>query len=82
MYYRYQPYPYYRRYYSLDPYYYRRHYPYNYMQNIVDSQIADVNQSIINSGDMTDVFQDSNIIQTMAEPVGICTEPPVEPPVV
>jgi hypothetical protein len=82
MYYRYQPYPYYRRYYSLDPYYYRRYYSpyYNYQQNIIDSQFADVDQSIINYGDMTDVIQDSNIYQSMTpdpKPVGICTsEPP------
>jgi hypothetical protein len=83
MYYRYQPYPYYRRYYSLDPYYYGRYYNpfYNYQQNIIDSQIADVDQSIINYGDMTDVIQDSDIYQSMApelvtENVGVCTEPP------
>lgn len=82
MYYRYQPYPYYRRYYSIDPYYYRRYYyPY---YNVIDSQIADVNQSIINYGDMTDVIQDSDIYQSMSPPpesnVGVCTEPPALPP--
>lgn len=75
MYYRYQPYPYYRRYYNIDPYYYRRYYSpyYNYQQNIIDSQLADVDQSIINYGDMTDVIQDSDIYQLMAEPVGVTT---------
>ena len=64
MYYRYLPYPYYRRYYNLNPYYYyRRYYPY---YNIVDSQIADVDQSIINYGDMIDVIQDADIYQSMA----------------
>jgi hypothetical protein len=83
MYYRYQPYPYYRRYYNIDPYYYGRYYNpfYNYQQNIIDSQIADVDQSIVNYGDMTDVIQDSDIYQSMtpapvAENVGVCTEPP------
>lgn len=84
MYYRYQPYPYYRRYYNIDPYYYGRYYNpyYNYQQNIIDSQIADANQSIINYGDMTDVIQDSVINQVMEpapEPVGICTSPSAEP---
>lgn len=48
------------------------------MQNIVDSQIADVDQSIVNNGDMTDVIQDSDIYQSMtpvSENVGICTAP-------
>lgn len=69
MYYRYQPYPYYRRYYSLDPYYYRRYYwnpYYNYQQNIIDSQVADIDQSIINYGDMSDVIQDADVYQSMA----------------
>lgn len=82
MYYSYQPYPYYRRYYNLDPYYYRRYYSpyYNYQQNIIDSQLANVDQSIINYGDMTDVIQDSDIYQAMTpEPVGLCTAPAVEP---
>jgi len=86
MYYRYQPYPYHRRYYNLDPYYYRKYYynPYcNYQRNIIGSQVADVNQSINNFGNMTDVIQDSNVYQSMApasEFVGICTElPPIEP---
>jgi|688.fasta_scaffold228458_4 hypothetical protein len=81
MYYRYQPYPYYRRYYNIDPYYYRRYYN-NYQSNIIDSQIADVDQSIINYGDMTDVIQDSDIYQSMTpvpESVGICTSPSIEP---
>ena len=85
MYYRFQPYPYYRRYYNLNPYYYGRYYNpyYNYQQNIIDSQIADVNQNINNFGDMSDVIQDSNIYQLMSaetepENVGICTVPPAE----
>ena len=83
MYYRYQPYPYYRRYYNLDPYYYRRYYSpyYNYQQNIIDSQVATVDQDMVNFGDMTNVTQDANIYQLRTpapepEPV-----PPVEPPV-
>jgi hypothetical protein len=46
------------------------------MQNIVDSQIADVDQSINNFGNMTDVIQDSDVYQSMTpdpESVGICT---------
>jgi hypothetical protein len=62
MYYRYQPYPYYRRYYNLDPYYYRRYY--NPYYNVIDSQIANVDQSMINYGDMADVSQDSVIYQS------------------
>ena len=83
MYNRYQPYPYYRRYYNIDPYYYGRYYSpyYNYQQNIIDSQIANTNQSIINYGDMSDVIQDSYIYQSMSpEPVGLCTAPEAEPP--
>ena len=85
-YYRYQPYPYYRRYYNLDPYYYRRYYNpyYNYQQNIVDSQIADIDQSINNFGDMTDVIQDADIYQSMTpepveENVGVGIEQPPQP---
>ncbi len=83
MHYRYQPYPYYRRYYNLDPYYYRRYYSpyYNYQQNIIDSQIADVDQSVINYGDMSDVYQDANVYQLRSSEsvgVGICTEQPLE----
>lgn len=68
MYYRYQPYPYYRRYYNIDPYYYGRYYNpyYNYQQNIVDSQIAEIDQSINNFGDMTDVIQDADVYQSMS----------------
>jgi hypothetical protein len=62
MHYRYRPYPYYRRYYNLDPYYYRRYY--NPYYNIIDSQIADVDQSIVNYGDMADTSQDSVIYQS------------------
>jgi ABC-type antimicrobial peptide transport system permease subunit len=67
MHYRYIPYPYYRRYYNLNPYYYGRYYNpyYNYQQNIVDSQISDIDQSIINYGDMTDVIQDADVYQSM-----------------
>jgi len=71
--YYYRPYPYYRRYYIIDPYYYRRYYsPYN----IIDSQIANIDQSIINHGDMNDVYQDIDVYQSMAsvsQDVGICT---------
>jgi hypothetical protein len=68
MYYRYyRPYPYYRRYYNLNPYYYGRYYNpyYNYQQNIVDSQVSDIDQIINNFGDMTDVIQDADVIQVM-----------------
>jgi hypothetical protein len=69
MYYRYQPYPYYRRHYNLEPYYRRYYTPYyNYMQNIVNSQIANSDQDIVNYGDMTDVIQDSDIYQSMTPP--------------
>lgn len=69
MYYRYQPYPYYRGYYNLEPYYRRYYSPYyNYMQNIVNSQIANSDQNIVNYGDMTDVIQDSDIYQSMTPP--------------
>jgi len=52
----------------MNPYYYRRYYNpyYNYQQNIVDSQIANVDQSINNFGDMSDVIQDSDIYQLRA----------------
>jgi hypothetical protein len=100
MYSRYQPYPYQRRYYNIDPYYYRRYYNpyYNYQQNIIDSQVADVNQSINNFGDMTDVNQNSNVYQLMtpqpeiplvektSEEVIVCEvmaeKPMVEPPMI
>ena len=78
MYYRYQPYPYYRRYYNLDPYYYRRYYsPYN----IFNSQIANIDQNMVNFGDMTDVTQDANIYQLRTpapepESVDVSVEPP------
>jgi hypothetical protein len=82
MYYRYQPYPYYRRYYNIDPYYYGRYYNpyYNYQQNIVDSQISDVDQSIVNYGDMTDVNQDANVYQLMTPAPEPTETPPEEPP--
>jgi hypothetical protein len=81
MYYRYQPYPYYRRYYNLNPYYYGRYYNpyYNYQQNIIDSQVATVDQNMVNFGDMSNVTQDANIYQLRTpapENVGVCTEPP------
>jgi hypothetical protein len=60
MYYGFRPYPYYRRYYNIDPYYYRRYY---YPYNIINSQIAGIDQSMINFGDMTNVSQDANIYQ-------------------
>jgi hypothetical protein len=84
MHYRYQPYPYYNRYYNLNPYYYGRYYNpyYNYQQNIIDSQISDVNQSITNFGSMTDVIQDANVYQLMTpEPENVPPEEP-SPPVV
>ena len=47
-----------------------------------NSQFANVNQSINNFGDMTDVIQDSDVYQSMCEePVAPLTEEPVEPPV-
>ncbi len=63
MHYRYLPYPYYRRYYSVDPYFYRRYY--NPYYNIIDSQVSDIDQSVINYGDMTDVIQDADVYQSM-----------------
>jgi hypothetical protein len=81
MYTRYQPYSYQRRYYNIDPYSYRRYYnPYN----IYNSQISDVNQSITNFGDMTNVNQDSNVYQLMSPepevpPVEEVSEPPILP---
>tara|TARA_B110000503_G_C6991389_1_gene347501 strand:+ start:432 stop:710 length:279 start_codon:yes stop_codon:yes gene_type:complete len=86
MYPKYQPYPYYRRYYNIDPYSYRRYYSpyYNYQQNIIDSQYANVDQSIVNYGDMSDVIQDSNVYQSMEpapEPDVPLPEEPVIPPV-
>jgi len=62
MYYRYQPHPYHRRYYNLNPYYYYKRY-YNPDYSIIDSQIATIDQNIINYGNMTDVYQDANIHQ-------------------
>jgi hypothetical protein len=65
MHYRYRPYPYYRRYYDINPYYYGRYYNpfYNYQRNIIDSQIASIDQNITNFGDMRDVRQDANTYQ-------------------
>jgi hypothetical protein len=85
MYYRYQPYPYYRRYYNLDPYYYRRYYSPYY--NIIDSQVATIDQNMVNFGDMTNVTQDANIYQLRTpapepESVGVLPEPEVVEPVV
>ena len=84
MHYRYQPYPYYRRYYNLDPYYYRRYYSpyYNYRQNIIDSQVATIDQNMVNFGDMTNVNQDANIYQLRtpdSKNIGVCTERPTQP---
>jgi hypothetical protein len=80
MYYRYQPYPYYKRFYNISPYHYGRYY--NPYYAIYDSQIANVNQRLVNYGTMTDVIQNSDIYQLRtppAENVGVCTEPPAEP---
>jgi hypothetical protein len=77
MYYRYQPYPYYRRYYNLDPYYYRRYYSPYY--NIIDSQIATIDQNMVNFGDMTNVTQDANIYQLRAPAPEPVVEPAPEP---
>jgi hypothetical protein len=82
MYFRYQPYSYQRRYYNINPYHYGRYYSpyYNYSNNVVDSQIANVDQSINNFGDMTDVNQDSNVYQLMSpEPIDPLVEQPVDP---
>lgn len=71
MYYKYPPYPYFNRYYNINPYYYGRYYSpyfnpyYNYQQNIIDSQIANVDQRIDNYGVMSDVIQNSDIYQLM-----------------
>jgi hypothetical protein len=70
MYYRnynYRPYPYYRGYYN--PYNYRRYYynPY-FNNNIIDSNVANVDQNITNFGDMSDVIQDSMIYQSLTPP--------------
>ncbi len=66
-YWNYRPYPYYRGYYN--PYNYRRYYynPY-YYNNIIDSNIANVDQNITNFGDMSDVIQDSVIYQSLTPP--------------
>lgn len=73
MYSRYRPYPYY----NLDRFCRRNYYDpyYNYRQNIINSQIANSNQSINNYGDMTDVIQNSDIYQSM-------TPEPEIPPIV
>jgi hypothetical protein len=63
MLYNYAPYSYRRRYYHLDPHYYYRKY-YNPFYNVIGSQIANSDQSIINYGKMTDVIQDSKIFQS------------------
>jgi hypothetical protein len=85
MYPRYQPYPYQRRYYNVDPYYYGRYYNpyYNYSTNVIDSQVSDVNQSINNFGNMTDVNQNSNVYQLRSpEPEIPVVEETVEEPTV
>lgn len=62
MYYRrYLSYPYYRRFYNVNPYFYRRYY--NPYYNIIDSQYSNIDQGIVNYGDMTDVYQDANVYQ-------------------
>jgi hypothetical protein len=66
-YWNYRPYPYYRRHYNINPYFYRRYY-YNPYYNIIDSNIASVDQNITNFGDMSDVIQDSVIYQSLAAP--------------
>jgi hypothetical protein len=87
MHYRLRPYPYYRRYYSINPYHYSRYYnPYYY--GIFGSQFANVSQSITNFGGMSGVSQDSIINQFRnsnvefseddEKVVGICTDE--EPP--
>lgn len=65
----YQPFPYYRRYYDISPYHYWRYYiPHNnYQQNVIDSQISDVDQNITNYGNMSDVIQDTNVYQLMSK---------------
>jgi len=71
MYYRLRPYPYHRRYYNIDPYYYRRYY-------MFDSQIANIDQNMINFGDMTNVTQDANIYQLRSPETEKTNEPPEE----
>jgi hypothetical protein len=81
MYHRFRPYPYYKRYYNINPYHYSRYYnPYYY--SIFGSQFANVSQSMVNFGGMSGVSQDSIINQfrtsnaefTNEEVVGICTD--------
>jgi hypothetical protein len=62
----YRTYPYYRRYYN--PYNYRRYYYNPYFNNIIDSNVANVDQDITNFGDMSDVIQDSVIYQSLTPP--------------
>lgn len=65
MYYRrYLPYPHYRRYYNINPYFHRRYY--NPYYNIFNGQYSNIDQGIINYGDMTDVYQDANVYQLMS----------------
>jgi hypothetical protein len=83
-YYRFRPYSYYNRYYNINPYHYGRYYsPYN----IFNSQIASINQRLINFGGMTNVTQDANIYQLRTpapepESVNVSAEPPTVEPVV
>ena len=77
MYSRYQPYSYQRRYYKINPYSYGRYYN-TYSTDVINSQISDVNQSINNFGDMTDVNQDSNVYQLMSPELDV---PPIEEPI-
>lgn len=77
MYYRrYFPYPYYRRYYNINPYHYRRYY--NPYYSIFDSQYSNIDQSINNFGNMTDVYQDADVYQ-LRTPAPIAEEPVPEP---
>lgn len=75
------PFNFYARGYFYEPYrWYPGYYPIPF-NSYIGSNIANVQQSIYNSGYMTDVFQQSNIMQSAA---GICTSepmPPGEPPV-
>ena len=73
MHYRFRPYPYYRRYYNIDPYYYRKYY---YPYNIINSQIASIDQNMINFGDMTNVTQDATIYQLRSPETEKTNDPP------
>lgn len=71
------PFNFYNRDYFYQPYrFYPGYYPVPF-NTYVGSNIANTQQSIYNSGYMTDVIQQSNIMQSAA---GICTETPMPPP--